>query len=547
MEYYPEPRIESRIQILSPENTIITRPHFDPAPQPRAWRERQFVHSEFSRIDQKRIMEAMEWHRLFTSAPNRKSMPEVMLFTIRPNFPPSLMNRIREWGFVPVGLSANKLGTHCFVHALVPYGSKIPTYYRLIRILSSKKNTRMIKDNPLTPFTFLEVEAWENIPESISYKGFSYVKGLLKKILKENFYAEQHIIDGIVSPIISSPQTRGVGGISLSSFAGHRSFTQELLRLIQQLTPPPYRQFHPPASAEKGYSEEFEYGMKYHFADRPYPTEGIVNSVLGGNYSPIGRMVNIRNKPTIPEYSIFSTLLHPVDEPQGALYDLLSHYADSEITIAEDLDLLPDGGADIIRTKKEITEEVFFEVVCKRDIMPVPSESTTFIEGQVDRLLQHYKIRLEEQLSKRYEYIAGDILPRIGRNLPDNYARVSQHLARSAEHQQIDDDIFHVAQKIMRSQYERLVESFQFRDIIDTLIEDCKVDAQHLSAHDTQMKSKIMNFLKDNPKASFKEIHDGIHYETISQDSEKLHRLLGKLENLGYVIYLATSGTYLWV
>ena len=546
-EYYPRIGIETKYEIINPDSTIgfeIKRLTF---PQPRSWEDRFFVETEFSRVEKKRISDVFEWHKDYSAAPNLKGMDEVTVYTVEAKFPPSKHNEINRWGYFPIGLSAIKLGAHCFVNALIPQGTPVPSYSRLISVLTSQKRYRILDRTSGTVIPFLIIEAWEYVPETALYRDFPYEKGLLTKILKENFYAEQHIIDGIVAPIVSSSPSRGIGGISLASFAGQQAFTKEFLKMIQRLTPPPYREFRPPARVEGGRFEEIEDGMNYRFADRPYPNEGIVNSVQSNQYNQIAQFILDRGKGKVPEYSIFSTLLHPYDEPQGALYELLSHYSDSEITIADDLDRLPEGGADIKRTTKEITEEVHFEIVNKRHITPIPIESSKFIIGQVEKLKQHYQILLEEQLGKKFAYMAEEFLPRIAGRVNDNFARVSQHLARKAESQQIDDNTFYTARKIMSKQYEQLIQGVHVKDMIDNIKQDCEGDARHLSANEKKTTHSIMNFLKENPKSSFKEIHDGVHYESISPDPDKLELLLDKLEKIGKVIYYDSTNKYSWV
>ena len=544
-EYYPPIGIDTKHEILNPDNSIGFELRSSPFSQPRGWRDRFLIGTEFSRVENKRISDVFEWHKVYSTARNQKKMEEVTVYTVEAKFAPSEQNQFKRWGYFPIGLSAVKLSAHCFVNALVPRGIPVPSYSRLIRIHTSQKTHRILDPKTGIVIPFLIIEAWENVPETSIYRDFPYEKGLMKKLL--NFYAESQIIDGIVAPIVSSPQTGGIGGISLSSFAGQRAFTKELLKMVQQLTPPPYRLYRPPAQIETGYLDEIEKGMKYRFADRPYQDEGIVNSVQSTQYYQIANYIIERGKWKMPEYSIFSTLMHPYEDPQGALYELLSHYSDSEITIADDLDNLPEGGANIKRMKNEITEEVYFEVINKRNISPIPTENNQFIIGQVENLKQHYQILLEEQLGKKYSYMADEFLPRIARKVNDNYSRVAQLLARNGENQQIDDETFYSARKIMSKQYEQLVQGVHVRDMIDNIMQDCEGDARHLSSQEKKITHSIMNFLKDDPRSPFDEIHDGIHYESISPDSDKLEQLLDKLEKLGKVIYYESTNTYSWV
>ena len=51
---------------------------------------------------------------------------------------------------------------------------------------------------------------------------------------------------------------------------------------------------------------------------------------------------------------------------------------------------------------------------------------------------------------------------------------------------------------------------------------------------------KHQEFLKDNPRSTFEEIYDGIQFQTISPDPDKLARLLDKLDKFGKILYFDT-------
>ena len=99
----------------------------------------------------------------------------------------------------------------------------------------------------------------------------------------------------------------------------------------------------------------------------------------------------------------------------------------------------------------------------------------------------------------------------------------------------------------MSKQYEQLIQGVDVRNMIGNIVEDCEGDARNLSTQEKKVTHSIMNFLKEYPRSSFEEIHDGIHYESISPDTKKLELLLDKLDRLGKVIYFQSTNTYSWV
>ncbi len=500
---------------------------------PLPWK-RQYLNVEFLNYEQKRIKDLVKWRNNFLKASEGQNLDEVSFYTIPIELSIFWKGAIGEKGnYNYIGLSGLQNSPAVLAIALISYDIKQPLDYKLIRITKSKKSYIINKRFNLVQ-EIIVIEEWEYLDSDKIYIDVPYEKNNIQKLIKENLTSDENISISFQSPLMSSPYiSGGIGGISLSSISGNGLFSQKLIKTIFRMIPPEYRGMRPPEKAYLGGNVEDLEGINFHFAERPYFDKKYVGSFLDNSFNRLKNEL-VKRKKFQGEYSIFSTINPPISNSSSIWNELLKSFTDTEITIPQNLEQLPEYGADLTRINKSITEDLWMQIVSSRQLNPsVGKEPTLWLNKTMERLKKDFDAILSDVYKGEIQkdYVVRSMLY----NTTYNVQRLAQSFARAEDRNELNEFDFSKARNL-------IVDNFTgFTGHPDLVRLGSFMEKKKNDLRFSVLETDLIN----NPKSTIFEIYESVKSTDLFQDLTDLQGLLDWAQKNGFV-WLDNEKKYSW-
>jgi len=486
----------------------------------------RYINMEFMDYEKKRLQQLDKWyHHSFRRSKPNTNLDEISYYVVPVELPVSWRGSITALGdFNYVGLAGLQNSPHFMLLGLIPRDVKSPRDYRLVNIIKSRKTILHNQRNNRVKEALL-IDKWDYLPSDSLYTDIPVEKMAVQKMISENLIHDRHTSMCLQAPIVSTPYVQGsVGGISLSSITGRSSFAFELMKTLEMMMPPEYRSVHPPEKVFEGVKHTDTDGFKYQLAERPFTDNRYFSCSLGTSYSDVeDELSNRRNFKG--EYSVFSTLNHEAGNYTQMWKELLKHFASTEITISEDLDDLPYIDVDLTRVQKNITEDLWLQVVNNRQLKPSMDSKAS---------LAH--VKTVQQIERDFDAILADvnrndaerefIIRYMLYDTRQNLQRLAQCLARTDNRDAVNDSDLRKARSLIVDNLTGFIQSPRVQNI-KSVLERKK---------DRLRYSHVQTHIIYNPGSSAREIYDAVSSKAEFADTYDLQRFLGWLEIKGYVI-----------
>ena len=498
---------------------------------------RRNLNRDFYKHEVSRIKSFSSWYDNFNTSLTKENsvLDEVSLYVVPIELASDERASISEIDYYnAVGLSLIRNHDAYVIIGLLPYEMKKPDDYRLIRISKPIKKTIINKKRKEVKNALL-IQDWDYLPEDHIYLDIPHEKRIIQKLFEENLISDQTISQSFQSPIASAPYVHGnIGGISLVSLSGTSSFAQELIKSVQMMVPPEYREILPPKSSLNGTKFHLSSGVTFELAERPYLDNNIMTGVYGKDYGIVNDHY-IKRKNFNGEYSFFSVLNPPKEASSEVWKDLMRRFACNDITISEEIDRLPQADVDLTRLQKTINEDLWIQVVNMRQLNPPINSNSDLL---LMRILQKLKNDFDSLLSDVHkEEISREII--VNQMLkPMKYTviRLSQAFSRSNYQENIDDKITSKVRSLILDNFTGFLQSPKFERIRKIMKKKKRNKRFEL------VESVIIN----NPYLSLNEIYEEVKATKFFKDRTDLQELLDWLHKKGNVI-VNIDKRYLWV
>ncbi|MEA3343418.1 MAG: hypothetical protein U9Q92_04580 [archaeon] len=500
---------------------------------------RQYLNQEFLKIEEASINRLSEWRHKFLKTSEGKALEEAYFYTVPLEISTTWKASIASTKNNYIGLSALQNNPSVFIVALLPSTIKQPREYQLINIVKSKKiyifNKRLKIIEPA-----ILIEDWNPLPSDKLYLDIPYEKKIVQNLFKECQINDDQISSSFQAPIMSSPYVHGsYGGITLSSIAGDNTFARELVKTIQFMVPPEYRDLKAPERVHLGSKFQYLPGLNFHFAERPYSDKNFLNGFCDTSCSGLLNELSKRSN-FIGEYSIFSTLSPTYGTTNEIWKELMRYYTSTEITLPEDLDELPEMDVNLMGLKKVINEDLWIQTVHSRQITPSFTTQTNNdyiktlrrIHNDFDAILADiYKRDIErEHLVKTMMVPTQNILKRI-----------SQSFARSNDKDTISLSDLKQSRNLLTDNFNGFVNHQRFKSIKYKL-EKKKKENDISKTRISIVQTTIIH----NQKLSAIEIYEIVKSSNLFRDIYDLQDLLDWLCNNKLAI-VDINKKYIWI
>lgn len=497
---------------------------------------RQYINCEFLKYEQKRVGDLSHWYnKKFRKEDSNGNLETASFYVIPIEISSSWKATIAEYGsFNYVGLSALSNSPTILLIGLIPYTIKQPQEYRLIEITKSKRiNLPNRRLNIIEPV--VAIQDWHYLNSDYIYVDVPYEKKIIGKVIRENLIDDRQISLSFQSPIISAPRIDGfIGGISLSSIAGHSTFARELVKTIQLMVPPEYRTLKPPTKAFEGCKFQYLRGAKFHLAERPYFDNSILSSFYTKQYARLDKELSRRNS-FIGEFSIFSTI-NPAEGNITQIWkELMKNFTATEITLPQNIDELIEADVYLKPLKSVINEDLWIQIVHSRQYKPRMDLKTgnEFIKT-INLLKEDFDTLLADihKQKKSRDYIVRSMLYPSSYNLK----RLAQSFARSEEKENLHLNHLKMARDLLIDNFKGFISHPHF-SMIKSRMETGKENARY-----SVVQTEIIN----KPHSSTAEIFEAIKSTSLFNDIYDLQCFLDWLRKKGYVI-MDVNNRYMWL
>lgn len=400
--------------------------------------QRQHLNVDFLKYEQKRIKETSEWYfNEWQRAKIGESLKEVYYYAIPIDVDSSLKVAISSKGnYNFCGLSALKNCLQIQLLMLLPQTKNIPKPNSLIRINKSKKDFIHNEKNNRVEYVII-VEDFEEVDSSYIYVDIPHEKKDIYKFMKENMINDDLIISSFQPTISGSPYTNRKGGISFSAFLESNPFSEELIKTLKLMQPLEFTdlQFKIPPKLIIGKKFISPEGIIFNLSEKNVIGKNFFSAFSSYNYDKLNSELTKRDYFN-GEYSIACSLTPRGDNASELLRDIISKFLKTEITHPFTKDELNSCDIDLSKTQKNISEDLWLQVINQKQITPLLNQNSPEIIKLRESLIPHWKIILEslglkkktEQEARVYSYASFD-----------NILRVAKSIARDEYKENVDD------------------------------------------------------------------------------------------------------------
>ena len=488
------------------------------------------------RCEQKRIRAVYEWAGLLKNTPSGGTLDtDVAVYTTPMDLSAPWKAAVAMTGdYSVLGLAALSNTPSMLLPGLFHADTRMPDDFRLIRVTRSRRIDLVEPDSVHVQPAVL-VEEFEELPPDYLYTDVPFEKRIVKNILTENLDHDDQVSRGLQCPVISAPKTSGVvGGVSLSSVAGHSAFARQLVSTIQKMVPPEYRSTQAPQFAHDGRKFLFMPGMRFHLADRPYSQQHILSGVHSTRYAALSRQLGKR-KAFPGEYSVFSTLSPTKGAVTDVSKELLRNFNATEITLPQNLDEIQEADVDLHRLDKAIDEDLWLQIVHARQILPRLSQETDTVFARTASLLYKDLHAILEEVIKQdidREYNVRSMVGPMQKNLK----QIAGSLARSEERAEVTEDDIKLARGML---VDNLTGFMDHPEIMRTMavMKKSRADARY---------AVIQTNMINNPGLTVREHYELIRSSGLFRGFADLQGLMDWMNEKGHVI-VSRDRKYTWL
>jgi hypothetical protein len=495
--------------------------------------QRQYLNVDFLKYEVKRVKDVREWYNQFQKARVGDSLGEVYYYVVPVELNSAWKAAVAEKGdYNYVGLSALKNCLQIQLLMLVPESLSSPKEYSLIRIAKSKKEYVHNVTRNIAEWVIL-LEEYQEIDPSYLYVDVPFEKRSIGKFIRENIVNDEHIADSFQPVVSSAPFVANKkGGVSLSSFQGWSTFSEEFIETLKLMQPPEFSDLslNFPKSLLKGNTNEIVQGIKFMVSER---------NILGSNYFSAFSTTKyqqleselLRRKSFCGEYSI-ACLLNPRGDGTELFSDIISKFVKTEVTLPFRVDELKyDFDIDLKQAQARIDEDVWLQVANQRQNNPIVVADAQLCGKLRRSLILDWQSILEQLgLKKNTEHVS-----RVQASISfENILRVAKSMARDECKVELDDSILNRSWRLFINNAEKLVENPIIQNNVKVAIPEYHEDRRFNAVRaELSVSPLTVTELFENVKLLFEDIH-------------KLQEYLDKLYLRGY-IFSRSAGLYEWL
>ncbi len=485
--------------------------------------DRKYVNVEFLEYEKKRINKLEKWLKDFNRSEYGTLLEEVSFYVV-PLKIDSSWNVATEsqTNSRLIGLSALFNTPIAVSIGLIPFEKDAPEEYALINITKSKKlyvyNAKLKKSE-----SAILIEDWEELPSDSVYLDVPYEKRLIENLFAENLPLDKEISRSFQAPLLSAPYDGNLGGISLSSLSWNSKLATELMKIIQLMTPPEYRDISPPKKTINGISF-YSNDIGYKIAERPRPGRDIISNIYSENYTKLHHSLKERNN-FEGEYSLFSSIKINEGNRKQRILETFRNFTKTEITLSDIDQLLSEEDMYVRPLINSIDENLWIQIAYAHQNNP--SEGKKYEKEYlelIDLLSKDFNILLDDKIKqeKTREFVVRSMISKTGYNLK----RLAQSFARANDEKEIRDKFLKDSRKIILDNFERLLNEPSIKKQIDS-IKDYESNERY---------NVVQATLINNPNLTITEIYREVESTGLFKDEYDLQNLLDWMYKKGQII-----------
>ena len=485
--------------------------------------DRQYVNVEFLEFEKKRVNEVEGWYKEFIRSENGTSLEEVSFYVVPLAIDSSWNVAIEsQTNSKPIGLSALFNTPIAVSVGLILSGKNIPENYSLINITKSKKlyiyNEKLNKSE-----SAILIEEWEELPSDSVYLDIPYEKRIIENLFIENLPLDKEISRSFQAPILSAPYDGKVGGISLSSLSWNSKLAFELMKIIQLMVPPEYREMDPPKKAINGITFDSN-SINYKLAERPKVGHNILSKIYSENYSKLHQSLLERNN-FEGEYSLFSSIKISEGTRRKRILETFRNFTQTEITLSDIDQLLTEDDMYIKPLVKVIDENLWIQVVHAHQNNPTEGKNYgKEYQDIIELLFKDYDILLADKFKqeKTREFIVRSMMNKTSYNIK----RLAQSFARAEDKNEITNKFLKNSRRTTLDNFERLISEPSIKKEIDS-IKDYETNERY---------NVVQAILINNTNLTAIEIFLEVKSTGLFKDEYDLQDLLDWMHKKGHLI-----------
>lgn len=430
-------------------------------------------------------------------------------------------------------LSALKNCPQIVLLMLYPKDKILPCDYSLIRIIKSKKDF-IHNEKTNSAQDVINLEEFEIIDPSYVYADVPFERKSITKFIKENLVDDDLVANSFQPTISGSPYIiNRKGGISLSTFLGDSSFSEELVKTLKLMQPPDFTdiQLQIPARLIKGkvIRDVVFNGVKSCFSEKCVLGKNYYSGFLSGGYSRLNNELIKRNL-FKGEYSIACVLV-PRGKGSELLRDMAFKFVKTDITNPFNTDELLSYDINLKKTQKRIDEDLWLQIAKQKEINPIIKKELSEKSEMEKVLLSKWIDILENFGAKKGVEHEARILSRMSLG---NVLRVAKSLAR-------DGQIDQISKKILDSSYKLFITN------VESLIDNPKVQYEVRFEVPKERESTKFNVVRAELCKGPIDIKD--LFSNVKRQFDDIYELQKYIDRLIIEVYLfePRRGLYQWL
>ena len=518
------------------EEYYLWRKKYDVLKNMYPW-QREYLNVQYMETEKIRVKKLSEWHGKFLKTnENEYVKDETSLYIIPVDISSSWKSSIAELGdYNYFGLSAFQNSTDLLMIGLIPFDEKRQLQdYKLIRIIKSRR-INIFNSRLKSGLAVILIDEWEYLPSDTIYIDVPFERKIVGNLFQEYLTSDKMITTSFQAPIISAPHGfNSIGGIALASMASDSTYSKLLIKAIQHMLPPEYRDVKPPILVYKGHQFDYDRGIKFHLAERPYSDNNHLSSFNDNDYKHLTYEISRRNN-YAGEYSIFSTLGVGFGNLTQIWKELMLNFTATEITMPQRLDDFPAADIEFSRLNNAVSEDLWIQIVYARQLKP---SFTRDVNNDFIKKVKQVYFDFDAILTDVYkqdterDYLIRTMMP----SMQSNIERLSQSFARSNDRNEVHASDLKDTRNLIVDNFSGFVESDKFR-YLKTALEKKKTNIRY---------SIIQTTLINTPKLTITELYDVVKSENQFRNIHDLQKFLDWLTEKNFVIHDGNK-RYTWI
>lgn len=469
--------------------------------------QRQCLNIDFLKYEKKRIQDVGKWYNAFQKARVGQNLGEVYYYVTPLELDSEWKAAIATKGeYNYVGLSALKNCLQVQLLMLISKSKQIPKDYSLIRILNSKKDYIHNEKNNKAEYVITSDNFQDEDP-ALVYVDVPYEKRIISKFIKENLVNDDLIADSFQPTISGSPYVvNKKGGVSFSAFLKNSTFSDELMNTLKMMQPIEFSdiQFQLSPKLIEGKNILASKGFKFRVAEKSILGNNYYSAFSSNDYDKLNNEL-IKRDMFKGEYSIACSLSPKGDKATELLRDVISKFVKTEIMHPYSTDELKYWDVDLLKTQRNIDEDLWLQVVNQRQLKPLIQESVN-INTLRQNLVKEWQIILESLgLKKNTEheakvYSAASL---------SNILRVAQSMSRDIQKNDVSESIISKSFKLFVQNAGGLINNDEIQHQVKVVIPE-RFESAKFNAIRAELSINLLdiNELFANIKDYFKDIYE---------------------------------------